>query len=120
MADPTATTAAGIVTISVALLGPLVGPYVVICLAAFAGALWALAAAPTRTRTEGLLLVLRLVLTAVLLTVAIAYAIERTYEWPLLHTLAPIAFLVGLGGERWQAFGRFVVQLLQRRLGGGS
>lgn len=101
MAEP-ASPSVGIVAVAVALLGPMAGEYAVIVLAALAGSLWALARADTPTRTHGALLVMRLVLTAIVLTGGVAWWLEASYEWPVHQMLAPVAFAIGALGERWQ------------------
>lgn len=117
MADPSIPTSAGVVAVGITLLGPAAGPYAAIVLSSLAGALWALAAAPTETRRAGAALLLRLVLTAVVLTVALAAWIERTYGWPAHDVLPVLAFGVGMGGDRWRALGDTLANLVRRRLG---
>lgn len=96
------------------------GPYAVIVLSALAGALWALASAPTPSRLAGGLLLLRLVLAAVVLTGGGAWALETHYGWPAYQMLAPLAFAVGMGGDRWRALADVIVALVQKRLGGSG
>lgn len=117
MADPSIPSSAGVVAVGITLLGPAAGPYAAIVLSSLAGALWALAAAPTETRQAGAALLLRLVLTAVVLTVALAAWIERTYGWPAHDVLPVLAFGVGMGGDRWRALGGTLADLVRRRLG---
>lgn len=119
MTEPTSTAATGvsIVAVAIGLLGPAAGPYATIVLGALAGALWALSAAPTETRRAGAGLVLRLVLTAVLLTGGAAAALESQYGWPAHQLLAPVAFAIGMGGDRWRALGDIVVAMVGRRIG---
>lgn len=90
----------GIIAAAITLFGPLAGPYAVILLSALAGALWALAAAPTTTRRQGALLLLRQLLTAVALTGSVAWWLEKSYDWPVHHIIAPIAFAIGMGVDR--------------------
>lgn len=120
MADPSPPANIGLITLTVTLLGPLAGPYVVIVLSALAGALWALAATTTSSRAEGGMLLGRLVLTAVVLTGSCSLALEYKYGWPAHQMLAPLAFLVGLGGERWRTLGDVLLSILQKRLGGAG
>lgn len=118
MTEPTLPATAGIVAIGVALLGPMAGPYAVIVLAALAGSLWALAQAPTATRSAGALLLLRLVLSAVVLTSGVAWWLEAQYQWPAHHVLAPVAFVIGMGGDRWRKLADAIVAAVGRKLGG--
>jgi hypothetical protein len=120
MTEPTLPAAVGIVAIGVALLGPMAGPYAVIVLAALAGALWALAQAPTATRAAGAMLLLRLVLTAVVMTSGVAWLLESQYDWPAHQMLAPVAFLIGMGGDRWRYVVDVIVKSVGRRIGGGT
>lgn len=120
MTEPTLPSAVGIVAIGVALLGPMAGPYAVIVLAALAGALWALAQAPTATRAAGAMLLLRLVLTAVVMTSGVAWLLESQYAWPAHQMLAPVAFLIGMGGDRWRYVVDVIVKSVGRRIGGGT
>ena len=68
MAEPTASTAFGLTAISVALLGPLAGPYALIAFGALSGAMWPLSAATTLGKAAGAMLLVRCTLTALLLT----------------------------------------------------
>lgn len=120
MTEPTQPPIVGLITVGIAVLGPLAGPYAVIVLSALAGALWALAATATASRAEGGMFLVRLVLTAVVLTSSCCWALEYQYGWPAHQMLAPLAFLVGLGGERWRALGDVLLSSLQKRLGGAG
>lgn len=117
MAEPTIPASAGVVAVGITLLGPAAGPYAAIVLSSLAGALWALAAAPTETRTAGAALLLRLVLTAVVLTVGVSVWIERQYGWPAYDVLPVVAFMVGMGGNRWRALGATLLDLLRQKIG---
>jgi hypothetical protein len=59
------------------------------------------------------MLVLRLVLTAVVLAGSAAWFIERSYEWPAHQVLAPVAFLIGMLGDKVP---KLVERLLARYL----
>lgn len=120
MTEPSTSPSVGIVSISVVLVGPMAGPYMAIVLCAGIGALWALAAVPTKTRRAGAMLMLRLVLTAVVLTGVLAQVFERLYGWPPDLALGLIAFAIGIGGDRWRALGAVVADLAAKRLGGRS
>lgn len=112
--------AAGIVSVAVVLVGPMTGPYMAIVLCSGIGALWALAATPTATRRAGALLMLRLVLTAVVLTGGIAQVLERHHGWPPDVALGLIAFSIGMGGERWQSLVSIGYARFAKWLGGSS
>lgn len=112
MAEPAGTTSAGIVAVSIALLGPAAGEYAVIVLSALAGSLWALSRSGSAARIDGAVMVLRLVLTAVVLTGGAAYWINSMHEVPMHQLLAPVAFFIGAFGDRWPA----ALDALWRRL----
>jgi len=123
MADPTATTGAafGLTALSVALLGPMVGPYALIAFAALSGAMWPLSAATTNTKTEGAWLLLRCTLTALVLTAFVAGLLEKWLGVSDLESLAPIAFGIGALGNGWRpvidAFGAALAALFNRASG---
>lgn len=102
MAEPTASTAFGLTAISVALLGPLAGPYALIAFAALSGAMWPLSAAETTTKLAGAWLLLRCTLTALLLTAFLAGLVERWLGVQPVESLAPVAFAIGALGNGWR------------------
>lgn len=83
------------------MLGPAAGEYAVIVLSALAGSLWALGKLQTASRAAGAMLMLRLMLTAVVLTGSAAWWIDVTYRIPAHQLLAPIAFFIAALGDRW-------------------
>ena len=103
MAEPTVTTAGSVslTVLFVALLGPMAGPYILIALAAVAGAMWPLSASTTATRAEGAWLLLRCALTALVLTGLLAGFVERVWSVPITEGLAPVALLIGAMGNGW-------------------
>lgn len=115
MPEPTTGGSVGLVAIAIALLGPAAGPYAVIVLSALAGALWALSRSETATRVHGALLLARLVVTAIVLTGAVAWWLESQYKLPAHQLLAPVAFGIGAMGDGW----RSVIDGLVARLGRG-
>ena len=104
MPEPTTTTAASVslTVISVALLGPTAGPYVLIALAAMAGSLWPLSAARTSSAADGAWLLIRCTLTALVLTSLLASIVERLWGVPVSEGLAPVALLIGSMGNGWR------------------
>lgn len=123
MAEPTATSAGVSLTVlSVALLGPTLGPYALIAFAALAGALWPLSAMSTATRIDGARLLLRCTLTAILLTVFLASIIERVWGMPVNESLAPVALMIGAMGNGWRpvfgSLGDSLRALIGRLVGG--
>jgi hypothetical protein len=119
MAEPTATSAGiSLTVLSVALFGPMAGPYALIAFAALAGALWPLSASETTTNAAGAWLLLRCTLTAVVLTFFIANIADRMWGFPVNESLAPVALLIGALGNGWRpvfdAFGLALSAILGR------
>ncbi len=119
MAEPTATSAGiSLTMLSVALLGPMAGPYALIAFAALAGALWPLSTTETASSMAGAWLLLRCMLTAVVLTVFLSGIAERMWGFPVNESLAPVAFLISALGNGWRpvldAFGLALAALLGR------
>lgn len=104
MAEPTTSGTAGIGlgTSLVVILGPAAGPGATILFAALSGALWALVKEKDLTKSQGAFLILRLVLTSLALTGAIALWVEAHYKIPALSLLSPLAFGIAAIGERWR------------------
>lgn len=102
MAEPTASTAFGLTAISVALLGPLAGPYALIAFSALSGAMWPLSATETTTKLAGAWLLLRCTVTALLLTAFLAGLLERWVGLQPVESLAPVAFAIGALGNGWR------------------
>ncbi|WP_440105443.1 hypothetical protein [Acidovorax sp. BL-A-41-H1] len=102
MPEPTSTSGISLAAVSIALLGPMAGPYALIVFAALAGALWPLSAADTMTRSAGAWLLLRCTLTAVVLTSALSLWLQKQWQIPANEALAPVAFAIGALGNGWR------------------
>ncbi len=108
MAEPASSSAAGAAAgtgaaaAAVALLGPAAGDYATIVFAALAGALWPLSGREGITRTQGALLVLRLVGTSAALTGALAWWVHQEWQLPATVVLAPLSFGVAALGDHWR------------------
>lgn len=98
-AEPTSAGSASIAALLVALLGPLGGEYAAIVFAALGGALWPLQTMEGLNGKSGAFFLLRVVTTAVLITGAITYWLETTYEFPARHGMTLVAFGVGAMGN---------------------
>lgn len=114
MSEPHSSTAW---TLMVAAAAPLAGDYSVIVFSALVGSLWALAVADTKTRVQGAFLVLRLVLTAVVLTSFVAWLIEANLHVPAEKVLGLVALGIAAMGNRWQSVFDSVGALIARVLG---
>lgn len=117
MAEPTTSSAFGLTAVSVALLGPLAGPYALIAFAALSGAMWPLSAAETHTKLSGAWLLVRCTLTALLLTAFFAGLVERWAGVAPVESLAPVAFAIGALGNGWRPVFDAVGAALQALLG---
>lgn len=113
MPEPTSTSGLSLAAVSIALLGPMAGPYVLIVFAAMAGALWPLSAADTISRSAGGWLLLRCTLTAVVLTSALSLVLQKQWQIPANETLAPVAFAIGALGNGWRPVFEAVGSALQ-------
>jgi len=113
MPEPTSTSGISLAAVSIALLGPMAGPYALIVFAALAGALWPLSAADTMTRSAGAWLLLRCTLTAVVLTSALSLVLQNQWQIPANEALAPVAFAIGALGNGWRPVFEAVGSALQ-------
>lgn len=122
MAEPSTSAGVSLTVLSVALLGPMAGPYALIAFASLAGAMWPLSASSTGTRMAGAWLLLRCTLTAILLTVFLANIIERRWGLPVSESLAPVALAIGALGNGWRpvfgALGEALRVIIGRFAGG--
>jgi hypothetical protein len=104
MPEPTSTVGAGIslAALSIALLGPLAGPYALILFAALSGSLWPLSVAETGSRMAGAWLVVRCTLTSLLLTGTAVAWLQSQYGIEVNASIAPVAFFGGALGNGWR------------------
>lgn len=121
MAEPVASAAAGgasLAVLFVSILGPTAGPHVLIVAAAITGAMWPLSAANTDGWADGLWLLLRCTLTALVLTSLAAGVLEQQWGVPVSEGLAPVALVIGAMGNGWRsvaaAFGQFAAAVVGR------
>lgn len=96
----TAVASVSLMTLAVAVFGPLVGPYIVILLGSIAGGLWALSGTATQTRTDGAWLMLRCIFTAGVLTSVIAGLVEAKYDIKVNEAYAVVSFVIGMMGNQ--------------------
>jgi len=122
MAEPSTSAGVSLTVIGIALLGPMAGPYAVIVFAALAGAMWPLSASQTESRLAGAGLLLRVTLTAIVITLFIATIIERAWGVPPDESLGSVALAIGALGNSWRTIWSAAasgVRGFLRRLGGG-
>lgn len=102
MAEPATTSSSiGIYAVFILLFGQMAGPYALILVSSLAGGLWTVGKAQTSSKRAAAWLLLKTTLAACVLTTGIAYLVESIFGWPIIHLLAPVAFLIGFGGEDW-------------------
>ncbi|KAB2965830.1 hypothetical protein [Zoogloea sp.] len=122
MAEPIASAAGGasLAVLFVSILGPTAGPQVLIVAAAITGAMWPLSAAETNSWLDGLWLLLRCTLTALVLTGLAAGVLERQWGVPVSEGLAPVALLIGAMGNGWRSVAAAVTQFAAAFAGRGG
>lgn len=101
-----------LMTLAVAVGGPLAGPYLVIVLGSIAGGLWALSSTVLENRRQGAWLMLRCVITAVVLTSLIAGIIGPWLGMSVTEVYAVVSFVIGMLGNKWQD----VIESIKNRL----
>ncbi len=94
--------AVSLITLAVAVFGPQAGPYVVIVLGSIGGGLWALSMTKLDNRRQGLWLMLRCVITAIVLTALIAGVVGSWFGVAATEAYAIVAFFIGAMGNKWQ------------------
>ena len=82
--------------------GPTIKEYAVIFVGASVGALWALSAAKTKTRWAGARQYLRLLSTAMVLTSAGAWVLEKHVGLPSGEGLWVASFFIAAIGNKWR------------------
>lgn len=105
-------------------LAEVIGPYAIIAIAASTGAAWSLGRHESTTRLAAAGYMVKINLTALLLTVGIAEFVG--WMWPSFQghkwILAPIALMVGAIGNDWPNVGRWLssrlATIVDRRVGG--
>ena len=114
MTEPINPALAGVslITLSVSLLGPNLGPYFVIVLASVAGGLWAVNGTSLPSRLAGAWLMLRCVFTAIVLTALIAGIAAPWLNVTAPEAYALVAFSIGALGNKWQD----IIEAIKNRL----
>lgn len=102
----------------IVLLGPVLGPWVTVLLAAFSGALWTMGRADTGSRLTAAWLLSRVMLTALVLTGGIAALLAQFMAWSLDHVLPAVAFTIGALGDKVGGLREAAAQRLRSLIGG--
>lgn len=111
---------ASVVVATIALFGPAAGEYAAVLFGALSGALWALSSREGITRSQGALMVVRLVLTAFVLTGLVAAWIESQWAVPAKTALAPAALTIAAIGDRWREIVSEGVSRIKAVISGGN
>lgn len=123
MAEPTSTVAGVKASVTgglVVMLGPVLGPWVTVVLAAFIGSLWTIGRVETPSRLTAALLLGRVVLTALVLTGAIAASLAHALSWSFDHLLPAVAFSIGALGDKIHSLRDAAARRLRGLIGGAS
>lgn len=121
MAEPTSTTLGVTASLTgglVVLLGPVLGPWVTVLLAAFSGALWTMGRVNTPSRLTAAMLLARVMLTALVLTGGVAAVLANFMEWSLDHVLPGVAFAIGALGDKFHGLRDAAASRLRALIGG--
>lgn len=122
MAEPASSTAmhAGTSVIGglAILFGPQLGPWIAVGIASFVGALWTVGAVETVSRLQAGMVLLRTVLTALILTGALAAVLVSYTSVSLDYILPLTAFAIGALSDRFGTLKDAVVKRLQAMIGG--
>ena len=123
MTDPTTATAAAGASFTggmIILLGPVIGPWVAVILASFAGGMWAIGKADTETRLNAFVMLVRIVMTALVLTGAVATLAADYLQSLGEHILPAVAFSIGLVGDKFGLLREVAFKKLRSVIGGQS
>lgn len=121
MHEPTSTAlgvAASLTGGFVVLLGPILGPWVTVLLAAFSGALWTVGRVETPSRMTAALFLVRVMLTALVLTGGVAAVLANFMAWSLDHVLPGVAFTIGALGDKFHSLRDAAASRLRALIGG--
>ena len=102
------------------LLGPTIGPWAAVGIASFVGALWTVGAVETESRLHAGMILVRTVLTALILTGALAAVLVSYTSVSLDYILPLTAFAIGALSDRFGALKDAAVKRLQTMIGGAT
>lgn len=119
MSDPASSGSLSLVGLGVALFGVAAGPYAAVVMAALAGGMYVVSRADTggRRLAAGLLLV-RIVITAVVLSGVALWALHEMFGWDSAHLVSLVAFAIATFYDKWPTWGeRFIDAFISRKAG---
>lgn len=102
------------------LVGPAIGPWIAVLVASFAGSLWTLGAADTEDKGRAFLLLMRVNLTAVVLTGCVAVPVVSYNLLPHEYALPAVAFCLGAMGAHYKSLIEWGIGRLKANVGGGQ
>ena len=100
--------------------GPEIGPWIAVLVASFAGSLWTLGAADTEDKFRAGLLLIRVNLTAVVLTGCVAVPVVNYNLLPHEYALPAVAFALGAIGAHYKTLITWGIGRLKAKTGGSQ
>lgn len=110
MGEPSSSTATGLVALAIALFGgsAAAGEFGAVVFGALAGSMWAMKASESTGRMASAALVLKLVMTALVMTWIVAWWLREEYALPPTETLGVVAFCLAAVGDKWKHLGGLI------------
>jgi hypothetical protein len=107
MGEPSSSTATGLVALAIAMFGgsAAAGEFGAVVFGALAGSMWAMKAGEPKGRMGSAWLVLKLVMTALVMTWMVAWWLREEYALPPTETLGVVAFCLAAVGDKWHSLG---------------
>lgn len=102
------------------LLGPVLGPWVTVLLAAFVGALWSVGRIPTPSRLAAAGFLLRIMLTALVATGSMAAILVHFFSIGIEHLLPAVALAIGALGDKIHSLRDAAGRRLRALIGGAA
>lgn len=123
MSEPQATMVQGgasLVGGLIVLAGPQLGPWLAVIAASFVGSLWTLGAADTQDKWRAGLLLLRVNLTALVLTGCASVPVVSYNLLPHEYALPAMAFTLGAIGAHYKGLIEWAIGTAKHKVGGGQ
>lgn len=123
MSEPQATVVQGgasLVGGLIVLAGPQLGPWLAVLAASFVGSLWTLGGSETQSRLHAALLLLRVNLTALVLTGCVSVPVVSYNLLPHEYALPAIAFALGAIGTHYKGLIEWAIGAAKNWVGGGQ
>lgn len=104
----------------IVLAGPQLGPWLAVLAASFVGSLWTLGAADTQDKTRAVLLLVRVNLTALVLTGCASVPVVSYNLLPYEYALPAMAFALGAIGAHYKGLIDWAIGQAKAKVGGGQ